>query len=219
MKMKKLLDPRNTKSLNQNFRRKRFENFIEFMNSLNFNGNIKILDIGGTQSYWENMIVPENLDVHITLLNLHDEKVSSEKFSSLVGNATDLKEHNNNAFDIVFSNSCIEHLFSWENQKKMADEITRVGKFYYVQTPNLYFPLEPHWLFPFFQFLPKGIKIILTNYLTLGHYTKCNDFEKAKKRVNEVQLLSENDMKKLFPNGKIYREYFFGLVKSITSYS
>ena len=217
--MKQLFDPRNSNSFNQSFRAKRFENFITFINSLKLSDKINILDIGGTQSYWDNMGLPNELNVHITLLNLNLEKVSADRFSSVIGDATDLKEIKNNTFDVIFSNSVIEHLFTWENQKKMADEILRVGKFYYIQTPNLYFPIEPHWFFPFFQFLPNFFKVFLTNYFTLGHHPKSNDFKKAKIRVDEVKLLSEKEMKKLFPNCKIYREYFFGLVKSITSHS
>jgi hypothetical protein len=94
-----------------------------------------------------------------------------------------------------------------------------VGKHYFIQTPNRYFPLEPHWLFPFFQFLPYSFQIFLTKNFSLGHYPKTRSFEKAKLRVDEVKLLNETEMELLFPQCKIYREDFFGLVKSITSYS
>jgi ubiquinone/menaquinone biosynthesis C-methylase UbiE len=212
-------NPRNLNSLNQNFRKKRFEFFVNYVISLQLTDKVKILDIGGTQSYWDNMQLPSELNVQITLLNLDLEKVSDERFVSTIGDATNLKEYNDNCFDIVFSNSVIEHLFSFENQNKMANEINRVGKYYFIQTPNRYFPLEPHWLFPFFQFLPYPLKVFLTNHFNLGHYPKCNNYNEARLRVDEVKLLSENNMKNLFPQCKIYREYFGGLVKSITSYS
>ncbi|MBC8844888.1 class I SAM-dependent methyltransferase, partial [Escherichia coli] len=76
--------------------------------------------------------------------------------------ATDLSEIDDQQFDIVFSNSVIEHLYTWENQEKMAKEVLRVGKYHFIQTPNYWFPIEPHWVFPFFQFLPKSIRIRLT---------------------------------------------------------
>ena len=69
-----------------------------------------------------------------------------------MGDATDLSPFKDKSFDIVHSNSVIEHLYNFENQKKMASEIMRVGQKHIVQTPNKYFFLEPHLsYFPFFN--------------------------------------------------------------------
>lgn len=100
----------------------------------------------------------------------------------------------------------------------MANEVMRVGKNYFVQTPNYFFPIEPHWLFTLFQFLPRKLKVFLTSRFNLGHYKKASSKEAAIHRVNEVNLLTEKQMKMLFPTGKVYRERFLGLVKSITLY-
>jgi hypothetical protein len=121
-------------------------------------------------------------------------------------------------FDIVFSNSVIEHLFTRENQAKMAKEIRRIGKNYFVQTPNLHFPLEAHWRFPFFQFLPFGVRVYLTQHFNLGRFPKVKDKELARKRVAEIRLLSKKQMKRLFPDGECYNEKFLYLTKSITMY-
>ena len=157
-------------------------------------------------------------NVYITLLNLELAPVSNANFSSIVGDARDLKGFEDNHFDIVFSNSVIEHLFTLQNQQKMASEVRRVGKNYFIQTPNYYFPIEPHWLFPFFQFFPFGVRVWLTQKFNLGHYPKSVSKEDAMLRVKEVQLLTENKMRFLFPEGNVYRERFFGLTKSITMY-
>lgn len=214
----KLLDPQYGSSLNQGFRAKRFAFFKTLLQSIDTGKPLKILDVGGTQSYWERMNFTENDHISITLLNLGLTPVHYSNFSSVKGNACDLSEFEDNHFDIVFSNSVIEHLFTKENQQKMAAEVRRVGKNYYVQTPNYYFPVEPHWLFPFFQFLPFGIKVWLTQKFNLGHYPKAVTREAAAERVNEVQLLTEKEMQALFPEGKVYREKLFGLTKSITLY-
>ena len=73
-------------------------------------------------------------------------------------------------FDIVFSNSVIEHLGDIEGQRRMAKEIRRVGKYYYLQTPNRNFPVEPHFQFPFFQFLPKWLRTAIVRRWSIGWY-------------------------------------------------
>ena len=211
----KYLDASKDVSLNQKFRQKRFSFFKSLINKLS--KPIRILDIGGTQNYWERMnFAHEN--VEITLLNLNKEPVSSSFFKSVIGDAADLREFKDQEFDVVFSNSVIEHLFTYENQKKMADEIRRVGKNYFVQTPNYYFPIEPHWLFPFFQFLPFQLKVKLTQKFDLGNYPKSITEDAAISRVNEVKLLTSKQIKALFPDGEIYNEKFLLMNKSFTMY-
>ena len=45
------------------------------------------------------------------------------------------------AFDMAFSNSVIEHV---PDHEAFSRELARVGRSYYVQTPNKWFPIEPH---------------------------------------------------------------------------
>jgi hypothetical protein len=214
----KLFDPRHGKSFNQGFRARRFEFFKSLLQKIDHGEPIKILDVGGTQIYWERMNFAGHDNVFITLLNLDLAPVSETNFSSIKGNACDLSEFEDDHFDIVYSNSVIEHLFTFENQQKMANEVRRVGKNYFIQSPNFYFPIEPHWLFPLFQFFPFGIRVWLTRNFNLGHYAKSTSHADAVLRVKEVQLLTEKQMRSLFPEGNVYRERFFGLKKSVTMY-
>jgi ubiquinone/menaquinone biosynthesis C-methylase UbiE len=211
-----MFTPYNPKSINQKFREKRFAFFKTLMDKVDSGTPIKILDIGGTERYWERMKLTESDNFSVTLLNLQAKKVKYKNFTSIKGDACDLSQFKDGEFDIVFSNSVIEHLFSKENQKKMADEVRRVGKCYYVQTPNYFFPVEPHWLFPFFHFLPFNTRVFLDKNFSLGHHIKAGTREKAIENVSEVKLLTEKEMKHLFPEGQVYREYFLGLIKSVT---
>ena len=95
------------------------------------------------------------VDVEITLLNLTLVETDLPNVISIAGDATDLSDFADKSFDIAFSNSVIEHLFSFQNQQKMALEAQRVSRYHFIQTPNFWFPIEPHWVFPCFQFLPK----------------------------------------------------------------
>jgi hypothetical protein len=196
----------------------RFKRFIYFKGLLQkLNKPINILDIGGTQEYWVNMGLDDK-DYKITLLNLAEEKVTSPNFSSVVGDATNLS-YADKSFDVVFSNSVIEHLFTKENQRKMAAEVKRVGSYYFVQTPNYFFPLEPHFLFPGFQFLPKAARVALINKFNLGHIPRIRNINEARLKVEEIRLLTVNEMKGLFPGAVIWKEKFGGLVKSIVAHN
>jgi SAM-dependent methyltransferase len=200
--IKKVADNANQKSWSHQFRSKRFELFLSFINELP--RPLRILDIGGTLAFWKAMGFNEE-QVSITLLNLTEQPVSGDHFLSVAGDATQLN-FPNQSFDIVFSNSVIEHLFSKENQIKMAAEVQRVGKYYFIQTPNYWFPLEPHWLFPFFQFLPFSFRVWLTQYFSLGHIPKCTSKEAAQLQVREIQLLTKAQLQSLFPTATIYAE-------------
>ncbi|SHM56721.1 Methyltransferase domain-containing protein [Cyclobacterium lianum] len=174
---------------------------------------IKILDVGGTENFWtnHNFLLPDR--VSITLLNLEKEKTRQENICSLSGTATDLSQFADKSFDLVFSNSVIEHLHNYENQKKMAEEIRRVGKKYFVQTPNKYFFLEPHYALPLFQFFPSSLAFLILTKTKLSRMQKWDpDFARA--YLQEIRLLSYGEMKTFFPDSDIYFEKFFGLNKS-----
>jgi len=202
------------------FRNRRFGFFRQFFDQISAGGtqSVKILDIGGTEDYWKSMGFELNDKTEIVLLNLYEKEVSHPGFKSIKGDACNLEGVADKSFDLVFSNSVIEHLFTQENQIKMANEIQRVGKNYFIQTPNKYFPIEPHWVFPFFQFLPFGIQVFLTQYFNLGHIPKTSDKEKAKEQVREVRLLSKKEFHSMFNGAKIFLEQFFGFTKSFIVY-
>jgi hypothetical protein len=206
----------NPNSFNQRFREKRFQFFRAHAEKLK--RPLKILDIGGTELYWEMMNFASEKDVSFTICNLDPQEVSRDNFKFIHGDATNLSMFADKEFDIVYSNSVIEHLFTYENQVKMANEIRRVGKNYFVQTPNYYFPIEAHWLIPFFQFMPFAVRVFITQHFSIQGYPKTKNREAAKKRISEVRLLSPREMKRLFPDGKLYREKFMLMTKSISMY-
>ena len=100
-------------------------------------------------------------DLETIILNLGTIHTNRKNFKSIIGDARNMKMFRDKKFDLVFSNSVIEHVGDYFQQQRMAEEIYRVGNCYFVQTPNRYFPIEPHFLFPFFNFLPMKIKVFL----------------------------------------------------------
>ncbi len=210
--LKKFADVSNPKSVSNRFRTKRFKYFLELINELP--KPVKILDAGGTQLFWERMKLTSPEDVQITILNKENVDITLPNFTMVKGNAADMKMFTDMQFDVVFSNSVIEHVGSFDSQRKMANEIMRTGKTFFVQTPNYYFPLEPHFLFPFFQFLPNKLKIFLIRHFSLGWYEKVNNIEKSKEIINSLRLLNLREIKELFPNSVIIKEKFIFLTKS-----
>ena len=205
----------NISNFSKKLRIKRFELF--FNKIIDLSSPIKILDLGGTYKFWEDVgfiskLVGE-VNIKVFLLNLTKENVQHDSFISIQGDATDLSKYSNNEFDIVFSNSLIEHLYTFNNQKKMADEVLRVGKKYFIQTPNRYFPIEPHYFFPFFQFMPFSIKKILMMKTSIIEGVR-HDEHSVWRAHNVIRLLSKKEIKKLFNDGTIYKENLFGLTKS-----
>ena len=214
--IRKLADNRTEDSLATHLRRKRFSLFQRLLSRLP--RPIKILDVGGTQQFWQTMGFAGQEGLHIVILNLAAEKTASPLFQSVAGDARNVPEFSNREFDVVFSNSVIEHLGTWAGQQAMAREIQRVGQRFFVQTPNRYFPLEPHFLFPFFQFLPLSVRVWLVTHFNVGWYRRIPDQAKAREEVAAIRLLSQREVRRLFPHGTMYREKFFGLTKSFIAY-
>ncbi len=197
------------------FRKKRFllfENMIK-----DFHKPVTILDIGGTVRFWVDEGYQEK-DTLITIVNIRAENSGYSNIRVIKGDATDLSQFKDSAFDISFSNSLIEHLFTKENQKKMAKEAMRVGRYYFIQTPNRYFPIEPHFKFPFFQFLPKGIQVYLQTKTSLINGVR---YKRAYARsiVEEIRLLSKGELKRFFPKCNLHTEKFLGLSKSFIAHN
>lgn len=215
----KIYDNERSDSLATYLRKKRVALLQSLLESIP--GSLKILDIGGTENFWQTVGLLERKVgiIEITLLNLTKEKVESPNMKSAIGDARNLKQFEDNAFDVVFSNSVIEHVGDWDEQAQMANEVRRVGKRYFIQTPNLYFPIEPHFVFPFFQFLPLWLRVWLVTHYDLGWYKKLPSKQKAIAEVSAIKLLSKKKLTNLFPDGKIYEEKFLGLTKSFVVYS
>jgi SAM-dependent methyltransferase len=181
---------------------------------------IRLLDIGGTESFWETMGFVGRDEVEITLCNLTPLPAPRHPGIRLVqGDACKLEAFDDDEFDVVFSNSVIEHVGELTRCQAMADEVRRVGRRYFVQTPNRYFPTDPHFPFPLFQFLPLEARARLLQALPLAWVGRIRDPANAREVAQSVRLLSEREFRALFPGCSIYREKFLGLTKSFIAYA
>jgi len=175
---------------------------------------LRILDVGGTDVFWKTMDLADRDDLQFTVLNIFPTETPDERFQWIVGDARDLSQFGDGEFDLVFSNSVIEHVGGHADQVRMANEIRRVGQRYFVQTPNRYFPIEPHFLFPGFQFLPERTKVFLLRRFQLGWFPKAKTEEEAIGYAREIQLLSRKEFAAMFPDCQMIDERVAGLTKS-----
>lgn len=195
------------------FRKKRMKLFKKILKPQN---STKILDVGGTMSNWNYLSVKPQ----ITLLN-KDIKLNRNDYPVNVrfkqGDALDLS-FKDKEYDIAYSNSVIEHVCTWENQRKFADEIRRVGKHIWVQTPAKIFFFEPHLLTPFIHWLPLNWQeIIIRNFTVWGWVTRPSR-KLIKEFLKETRLLTYKKMEVLFPDCRIIVTRWLGMPKSYIAY-
>lgn len=210
--LRKWADNHRSGSLADKLRKKRFALFESLIRELP--RPINILDVGGTEAYWERMGFLPAEGIHITLLNTYQSTVKYSGVESIKGDARHMKQFADNSFHIVFSNSVIEHVGTASDQQRMVDEMRRVAPKLYLQTPNRCFPLEPHFLFPFFQFLPLTLQTRLLMSFSLGWYPRQESKEKAAALAASTRLMTHAELKKLFPGSTIVKERFAGITKS-----
>ncbi len=206
--------------LHNYFRIKRLKAFAKSYPDLS---TLSVLDVGGTPYMWDTLnkhfgLVPK----HVILLNSNRVHLSSgnNNYETVVGDARKLP-FADGQFDLVFSNSVIEHVGNSLEKSEFAKECQRVGKELYVQTPNRWFPIEPHIIAFLIHWLPRNlykklhflsIMYLYRTYLILKNGNPgCIHPDRW---ADNADLLSYYQLKQLFPDHTIYKERSLGLDKS-----
>ena len=207
----------NPRSLPYKFRQRRFRHVKALIErSLQKKGACKILDIGGEEIYWhiaDDFVRHNNVEIH--LLNHVPITVNRAKYSSMVGDAANLDHLNDNSYDLVHSNSVIEHVGNWRRMEAMASHVRRLAPSYFVQTPHFWFPFEPHFRCPIFHWLPEQIRYRLLLNLNLGFGGRRHSVQAAMEAVQSASLLDARQFSTLFSDAVIVRERFMFVTKSL----
>jgi hypothetical protein len=207
----RLADNTDGASLASHLRARRIGVMIE---TLRIDHRTRILDVGGSEQLWREF----HLAAQVTLLNLERSREDSGLCEFVCGDALAMP-FADGTFDVVVSNSVIEHVGDAGQQERFADEVRRVGARYWVQTPNRHFPIEPHFLFPGFQFLPRPIQSVVAQrwpYSWPKRYG--NGPSEIEEEIRSIRLLAPSEMTRFFPDAAIYTERVFGLTKSFAMY-
>lgn len=178
----------------------------------------RVLDVGGTIDIWR--LAP--MMPRLVLLNQARARYEIGAGESVVlGDGTRLP-FGDQSFDLVFSNSVIEHVGSRAEQARFAAEIARVGKQYWVQTPNRYFPIEHHLWTPFVHWLPGRWQAAILKRFSVWRIVAKYDAKQREFYVNHyldsIRLLSASDLRALFPHATIVRERLLGWTKSLIAW-
>jgi ubiquinone/menaquinone biosynthesis C-methylase UbiE len=196
------------KPIHRKYRGQKIELFMRLVHEGGRSG--RLLDVGGGPG-----VDGEFLELYATfdevvVVNLDPEEFKAPagmRVKKIVADARELPLESR-SFDWVFSNAVIEHVGGWAHQERFAKEIRRVAsRGYFVTTPNKYFPIEPHAMLPFYQFLPvfaqKKVAPFSPGYL---------------RQYEEINLLSGGQMRKLFPGATVLPVGFPVLGNSLVAY-
>lgn len=194
------------------FRRRRMR---EFVARFGVTEDTRILDVGGTPANW----LLAGVQPRVTLLNMpRGQERDAGRFSFVSGDGRQLP-FRDQSFEIVFSNSVIEHVGASAEQRRFAEEVRRVGKRYWIQTPNRRFPVEQHLLTPIVHWLPRSLQRAWVTKWTIWDWIERPSPDRREYYIhhylNDVRLLTARELAALFPDAEILRERKFGWAKSL----
>ena len=153
-----------------------------------------VLDVGVTadrkndaSNFFEKLFpYPEK----VTALSNQDASWMEDMYSGLQfvqADALDMP-FENDTYDLVFSGAVIEHVGNKENQRKFIAECVRVAKRYvFITTPNRYYPIELHTVFPLIHWLPRDMHRSLLRKMGEDFFAD----------ENNLNLLSKKDLSQM----------------------
>lgn len=227
------MDP--MRSLARRFaKRARSKRAALFRSLFKLDRNTKLLDLGSEGGAHINAVLEgtpvEPANVYIADIDAEGVLRGSRKFGYtpvVIGEAQTLP-FPERFFDIVFCSSVIEHVtvpkhqvwqlrsgrvFRHEARKRQqafANEIRRLGKSYFVQTPYKHFPIESHSLLPFLAWLPRRVLIPTLRLVNPIWITQT---------APDWHLLDRRQFAELFDAATIIEEKVLGLTKSLMAVS
>jgi Methyltransferase domain len=203
-----LVDPDNPNSFSSKARARRWS---EFHSRFPLIEEMEVLDLGGTVEYWLSVA---SRPKHVTVVNLFPQDVAGSSW--ITAHQHDACTVDLGTFDLVVSNSVIEHVGGHAQRQRLADVIHKSAAHHWIQTPYRYFPIEPHWLAPGMQFLPVALRTEMSRRWPLGHFRDADSAETVAE-VLQIDLLGLTEMIHYFPDSIIWREKVAGLTKSLVA--
>ncbi|MBZ0153789.1 MAG: class I SAM-dependent methyltransferase [Planctomycetes bacterium] len=170
-------------------------------------GDEHILDIGSQVDPQSRQLLERCEDPsRITAINIRDEHLAAIRaaFPGARTMACDARKlpFADQSFDLVYSNAVIEHVGDFADQTRMAAEVRRVGRRWFLTTPNRWYPFEFHARMPFLSWLPPRWMHRVARLWAYNHvhrrYQSGNDY-------SDVHLLSARQLRRLFPDSLVLK--------------
>lgn len=204
-------DPSNPRSMSARARQQRADELARRFPDL---ASMRVLDLGGQPRFWQTAQVKPKA---VTTVNIRDYTFDDTWITHVVGDACAPDALRGERFDLTLSNSLLEHVGGYGKRRMLADVVHATADAHWVQTPYRYFPIEPHWLAPGWQFLPVPLRAEVLRRWPLTHGSPPATWEDALNLVLSTELVSLSEMRLLFPSSLLWKERMGGLVKSIVA--
>ena len=208
-------------------REKRLERFNAFVKGVS--GQIRLIDLGGTVKFWEDWGLAKQPRLDVTIVNDHHidkdhehDALSLPNIHRLQADVLTLSATDLAKYDVIFSNSLIEHLPGPEAQRQLAQAIIDSGRPYFMQTPNKRSPVDPHFprpYVPFFAAYPRPLQARLLSWSALGSGSAAPSYAAALERLSNYYPLTTRGVRQLFPQARIVMERPLGVPMSIIAMS
>jgi hypothetical protein len=177
---------------------------------------MRVIDLGGRADMWLRAPV-RPARVHLVNLEKQPDELPgwiTAEVRDLIADGPGEAEGEAGAYDLAFSNSVIEHVGGFAHREAFARAVRALAPQHWIQTPYRYFPVEPHFLFPGFQFLPLTVRAEVLRRWPLVH-SRPDTRQRALEIALSVELLSRTELRVLFPDSEIIAERVAGLPKSL----
>ena len=208
-------------------RGRRLRLFNQFMSGVT--GPVRLLDLGGTVRFWEDWGLAEQPMLDVTLVNNHDldkkhedDPITLPNIRRLRADVLTLTAADFSQYDVIFSNSLIEHLPGRHLQQQLAQAIIDSGRPDFLQTPNKRSPVDPHFprpYVPFFAAYPRALQARLLTWSALGSGSAAPSYEAALARLSNYYPMTVRDVRRMFPRAQVVVERPLGVPMSIIAMS
>jgi hypothetical protein len=198
-------------SISSRLRLRRFQMLLQLFPDLE---EMRVVDLGGRPATWEQLPKPPR---QVVCVNLEHHESPAEWNTTVTGDIFDPSVISGlGRFDLAYSNSTIEHVGGHARRLEFVRLVRALAPRYWVQTPNRYFPIEPHAVFPGFQFLPTRLQRAIARRWPLSPLGTDGDLLEE---ILSIDLLSSTELRFYFPDGQIWKERVAGLTKSLVAHN